>query len=48
VIFVDTGFIFATSEDDADHARVMEVLEDYRGRPLDQRSDVWIILARRT
>jgi uncharacterized protein len=35
VIFVDTGFIFAyVSEDDVDHARVVEVLEDYRGRRL--------------
>jgi predicted nucleic acid-binding protein len=35
VIFLDTGFLFAfVSEDDADHARVVEVLEGYRGRPL--------------
>jgi len=26
---------------------VEAVLGDYRGRPLDERSDVWIMLARR-
>jgi len=35
VIFLDTGFLFAlVYADDVHHARVREVLERYRGRPL--------------
>ena len=35
MIFLDTGFLFAfVSEDDADHARVDAVLEEYRNRHL--------------
>jgi predicted nucleic acid-binding protein len=35
VIFVDTGYLFAFfSEDDANHARVAEVLEAFKGRNL--------------
>jgi predicted nucleic acid-binding protein len=35
VTFLDTGFLFAlVYADDVHHARVREVLEGYRGRPL--------------
>ena len=35
MIFLDTGFVFAlVYADDAHHARVTEVLNQYRGRPL--------------
>jgi len=35
VIFLDTGFLFAyVSENDQDHGRVNEVLEEHRGRRL--------------
>ena len=35
MIFVDTGFLFAFfSEDDASHARVTEVFEEFKGRNL--------------
>jgi predicted nucleic acid-binding protein len=35
VIFLDTSFLFALfAEDDANHARVVEVMDRYRGREL--------------